>query len=168
MKTKLDGEKKRQKLKHTPPLFFLRLNFTPLVPAPLRPPPHLPGWCKGMRSRGLWGQSTAVPFCYSFLTPFPCGCSPQAVFLYDKHAPARHPSWAAVWKSAPTCPLHWLQGNICSSVVSSTGCKGISALVPRAPSSPPPPSSLTLIFTGLYLTLIFLSPHNAVSEFWPF
>lgn len=66
--------------------------------------------------------------------------------------------------------LHRVQGSFSSTMVLSTdyreipaplwflfmGCRGISALVPGA--APPFPSSLTLVFTGLFLTLIFPPP----------
>lgn len=51
-----------------------------------------------------------------------------------------------------------------STMVSSTGCKGISALVPGTLL---PPSALTFVLAGLFLTLSSLIPH-CCAAFYPF
>lgn len=77
--------------------------------------------------------------------------------------------WAAVPARSLSTGYKFLQGTsarcrvgssmscsvgFCSGVISSTGCRGISVLAPGAPS--PSPSSLTLVFAGLFL-LLFLA-----------
>jgi len=71
-------------------------------------------------------------------------------------------AWGPIWAQQCgyllwCCPLHGLQANTYSTMAISTGCKGFFAPVPGA--SPPSPSSLTLVFTGLFLTLF--SPHSS-------
>jgi len=51
-----------------------------------------------------------------------------------------------------TVDLHGLWGTACLTMVFSTGCREISALVPGAP--PPPPSALTLVSAELFLSHI--------------
>lgn len=48
----------------------------------------------------------------------------------------------------------------CSTMVFFVGCRGISALAPGSP--PLPPSSLTLVSAGLFLTLLF--PHSSLTH----
>lgn len=52
-------------------------------------------------------------------------------------------------------PLHRLEGNLSSTMVSSTGWRGIPDLTPR--ELPSFPSSLTLVFAGLFLAHFFPS-----------
>ena len=56
------------------------------------------------------------------------------------------------WVSAPPWTSMDCRGTTCLTMVFTTGCRGISALVPGAP---PPPSSLTLVSAGLFHTHIF-------------
>lgn len=60
------------------PLFFSRLNFTPLFPTSLPPPPE---WLREMGNMGC-GQSVTVPLCHSFLLSLLCSidCSPSGGF----------------------------------------------------------------------------------------
>ncbi|XP_049649850.1 uncharacterized protein LOC126035357 [Accipiter gentilis] len=54
--------------------------------------------------------------------------------------------------SAPPWTSMDCRGTACLTMVFTTGCRGISALVPGAP--PPPPSSLTWVSAGLFLSHI--------------
>lgn len=89
LKTELDGEKQREKLKCLPFIspFFLehsRFNFTSSVPTPLSPASNNSNstWGRGVES---WSQSMTAPLCPSFLyTLLPCpsmgppiACSPS-------------------------------------------------------------------------------------------
>lgn len=116
------------------------LNFTPALPASL-PPPLL----KQRRRMGLrdCSQSITAPLCCSLLlTLFPGG----------KHGSSL---WAAVLQNKPS-PL-W----------SSPCATGEAALVSGAPSSPP--SSLTLVFMGLFLTFFFFFLCSSLCDvFCPF
>lgn len=68
----------------------------------------------------------------------------------------------------PSTGCSFLQGsilpseNICFIMVLSGGCRGISASVPRAPSLPP--SSLTLVFAGLFPTHFSHSSLSTASQ----
>jgi len=65
------------------------------------------------------------------------------------------------WICAPPWTSMGCRGTVYLSIVFSTGCRGISTLVPGAP--PPPPSSLTLVSAGLLLSHI-LSPLSGYSS----
>jgi len=52
------------------------------------------------------------------------------------------------------------RGTTCITMVCTTGCWAVFPWVPAAP--PPSPSSLVLVSAGLFLTLIFLTPHWSV------
>jgi len=61
--------------------------------------------------------------------------------------------------SSTGCSVH-----ICSTVVFSLGCRGISTLAPAAP--PPHPSPLTLVSAGLFLSHFSLSSHSYCAAFF--
>jgi len=60
------------------------------------------------------------------------------------------PSMGYRWISAPPWTSTGCRGTACLTVVFSTGCVVISALVPGPP--PPPPSALTLVSADLFLS----------------
>ena len=95
--------------------------------APLHGPQLLPGACSSM-------------------------CSPQtaASIKACPSAPVWGPPQAAVWLSAPLWSSMGCRETTCVTMFFSMGCRGISALTPRAP--PPPPSPLTLVSSGLFLS----------------
>lgn len=65
------------------------------------------------------------------------------------------------WASAPLWTSMVLRGTSCFTMVYSTGCGGFAALGPRRTA--PPPSSLTLVTTKLFLSHILtplLPVHN--------
>jgi len=87
-----------------------------------------------------------------------CGSLPWSAVLQEQAAPAWFPL-----ASQPPLGIHGLQVEICSAVdlhelqghslphlVFSMGCRGISA--PACGAHPPPPSSLTLVSAGLFLS----------------
>ena len=76
--------------------------------------------------------------------PFLSGKSPPAWALHGPHFP-QGISIFSTWL------LHGLLVDICPTVISSTGCRGISALSPEEP--PPLLPSLTLLFSLLFLLL---------------
>lgn len=133
----------------SPSPLFTRLDFTLSFPNPL--PQRLLKWHRRMGSGGL--QSVHNISALMLLAPHtlplfqsgvpPTGCSHSGNSHLIHHGV---PSWKRCGHLLLLAPLHELQGNSCSSVVSSSSCRGISAS-----DLPPPASSLTLVFTGLFL-----------------
>jgi len=70
------------------------------------------------------------------------------------------PPWAAVWVCAPPWASMGCRATTCLTMVFITGCRTISAPVP------PPSSSLTLVYAGLFLSHVsHLSLLAAVQRF---
>lgn len=139
----------RQKLNHLPPTIrlFPKINLTSSFPTPLPPPPQV---VQGRWRMGVCGQSITVRLCCSFLlTLFPCSSMDP---LHGLHF-LQGISACSNMGSSMGCTV-----DTCSIVVSSTGFRGISAIVPEAP--PPPPPFLALVLAGLFLTLFF--PHSSL------
>lgn len=104
-----------------------------------------------------WGPKSWHQTCSSLgsslhRSPGPC----------QQHAPAwaSHRGHSLLW--APTCSslrlLNGLQWHSCLTILFTTGCRGIPALVPGAPPAPYP--SLTLVSAELFL------PH-ILTPLWP-
>ena len=118
---------------------------------------------------GGCGQSIPVPLCCSFLlTLFPCGPSYGLqsfdINLLQHGLSSSHHSF----RNDPMSPVlghPQAAGITFSTGVFSMGCRRPSALAPGA--LPLPPSSLTLVFAGLFLTLLppRSSPSLAVVSF---
>ena len=123
---------------------------------------------RGMGNGGC-GQSITVPLCYSVvLTLFPWGPSHRLqsfeINLLQHGLSSSHHSL----RKYPTSPVlgpPQTAGIVFFTVVFSTGCRRLSALQPGAPLLPP--SSPTLVFAGLFLTLLspLSSPTLAVVSF---
>lgn len=128
IKIELHGKKQRQNLKHLPPPSF-QSQLHSFIPDSSTCCLHTP-------SSARWdGEWRVVVSSKQFLSATPsfshCSLLCHGVF-------------------------HGLQGNIFSIVVSPTSCMEISAPVPAAP--PPSPSSMTVLFAGLFFTLFPLTP----------
>lgn len=121
-------------------------------------------WCDGLTWAGCQTSTTRLlshsPSSTvqgekrSFLTPCPW-C----------HAGASHrpPLFMNCSRISPPWTQFLQKISTCSTMVSSTGCKGISALVPGTLL----PSALTFVLAGLFLTLSSLVPH-CCETFCPF
>lgn len=93
------------------------------------------------------GQSITVPLCYSFLlTLLPCSSMD-----------ATWPSLQEVSTSSGVGSSVVCSVDVCSSILLSTGCRGLSAPAPKAP--PPFPYSPILVSAGFFLTLFFITAH---------
>ena len=118
---------------------------------------------------GGCGQAITVPLCYSFiLTLFPWGPSyglqSFEINLLQHGLSSSHLSLRK-YPMSPVLGPPQTAGIIFFTVVFSMGCRRLSALAPGVP--PLPPSSPTLVFAGLFLTLFFplSSPAQAVVSF---
>ena len=123
-----------------PPPVFPRLIFASSFPTP-------PRW---YGSWGLWSVQDRLLHPPHF-SLFQCGSSPRAAVLQDKPAPTPAPAWVhhmmqlLSGEPAPVWAVHGLpclqdistsmgsRVDICPTVVSSKGCRGISALATGAP-----------------------------------
>ena len=175
-----DGEWRLRSVRHTLSLPLLPPHSLPLLQRGVSPsgdssPRSSPTWVLPMRcSPSGTGCSSMGPpqghkpcqqTCSRVGSSFHGATGPARSLLQCKLPKGSQPasgillcgySLSCRWISAPPWVSMGCRGTACLTMVFITGCRGISALVPGAPPSPPP-SSLTLVSAELFLSHCLLS-----------